>query len=616
MALQYGAGGTISAPGSKPIKLPASIRGTYTDPSMPQVLPLTNPSSPGYAPYNVPGNSAYTVGANPFAGNIFAGIPTTLAGTPYGAAYAQAQKYNYTPAQMRAVANQQASAQTNAALGASNASSAVEQAQLQAMMNRSGGFAAALGSYGPQYAAAMSQAYNQAANTVAQLGTGVVSSGGATLTAAQQAAQQIASDKTGGQGQVSSYDIPGMTGALTQTGVNIPGNSLAVSGANAAQMGIAGAQQDQDYALNNYNYYQQQATQALAQRTAERAQIIAQKPQLFQSALEAQRQDEYQTQSRSDNLVQAGTSYITSLKGLAVQTAQAQSQWLTGQAALTHINPATGQPMGGYVWADKGHTTIVPFKDLASYKEYTQRTTAMTNHWNDTVDAYNKRTNVEVRAANAKAAAANAPGKFDPKMSAAVHYIADGFGRPIVSSSKDGKPVPYSAPGKQPTALSTMDMLKISGTLSAVATNMKNGLPANAKTGAAAQDPIDIQSAMEKMKALGYFTNPKIAQAAFTALGQAYGLTTAQLLQVDQGIDPATGGAYGVTGAPGTATGYGPPTPAGVGAPGVPNDPKMAPGKAWNAKTDPIKSFIGTSIILTQSGRQVDTTTHKYLATG
>src|SRR4029077_8862161 len=176
----------------------------------------------------------------------------------------------------------------------------------------------ALGSFGPEYASAMQSAYNQAANTVSQFGTGVVQGGGQALQQAQGAAQAAAAAKTDGQGQVSSYNIPDITGTLTQTGVNIPGNSLAVSGLNAAQMGVYGAMADKGQALTTVDYYRQQAISALQQRAAERAGIIAQRPELYQNALEAQRQDNYQTQSRIDNIVNNATSYITSRRGLAV----------------------------------------------------------------------------------------------------------------------------------------------------------------------------------------------------------------------------------------------------------------------------------------------------------
>src|SRR4029077_5735482 len=236
-----------------------------------------NPYGTNYGgnPYSAAG-SPFTGGGTPFRGNIYAGIPTTVQQTPYGSAYAQAQRSLYTPQQLRTIAGQQAGAQINAQLGQSYASSAAEQAQLAAMQNRAAGLASALGSFGPEYASAMQSAYNQAANTVSQFGTGVVQGGGQALQQAQGAAQAAAAAKTDGQGQVSSYNIPDITGTLTQTGVNIPGNSLAVSGLNAAQMGVYGAMADKGQALTTVDYYRQQAISALQQRAAERAGIIAQ----------------------------------------------------------------------------------------------------------------------------------------------------------------------------------------------------------------------------------------------------------------------------------------------------------------------------------------------------
>src|SRR5215469_16369884 len=78
-----------------------------------------------------------------FSGNIYAGLPTSPMGTPYGPAISAAKQYLYTPQQLRTIANQQTGAQINAGLQASYANQAAEQAQLQAMQNRSAGLAAA-----------------------------------------------------------------------------------------------------------------------------------------------------------------------------------------------------------------------------------------------------------------------------------------------------------------------------------------------------------------------------------------------------------------------------------------------------------------------------------------
>ena len=304
---------------------------------------------------------------DPFSGNIFAGIPTQISQTPYGSMLAQAKQYLYTPQQLSNIANQQAQAQTKAALDASYANQTAEQATFAAMQNRAAGLAQALGNFGPGYASAIQDIYDKAAQTQAAVGPGVVQQGVGDMSTALAAAQQQAADKTGGQGQVTSYDPNALGATLQTTGVEMPGNALATSGANAAQMALYGAMADKAQIGAIGQYYQQQAVDALNQRTAERAQIIAQQPALYQQALEAQRQDNYQTQARIDDIIGQGQSWIAQRMGLRLQSAQAQSDWAFKVAGFTHQNPYTGQAQSGYIpvkLAD-GSTTIVPFADAA-----------------------------------------------------------------------------------------------------------------------------------------------------------------------------------------------------------------------------------------------------------
>jgi len=126
--------------------------------------------------------------------------------TPYDPMIASAKQYLYTPQQMRGIANQQASAQINAQLGATNASFNQQLQYLAAMQNRSAGLAQALGDFGPGYAGAIQDIYDKAAQTQAAVGPGVVQQGTGNMDAALAAAQQQVAGKTGGQGQVQSYD--------------------------------------------------------------------------------------------------------------------------------------------------------------------------------------------------------------------------------------------------------------------------------------------------------------------------------------------------------------------------------------------------------------------------
>jgi len=484
--------------------------------------------------------------------------------TPYDAMIQQAKGYLYTPQQLRGIAGQQTNAQTNAQLGAINASYAQQLAYLGAMQNRSAGLAQALGDFGPGYASAVQNIYDNAAQTMAAVGPGVVAQGQQQMQGNLDAAKAAVAAKTGGQGQVTTYNPTDIANTLSTTGVQMPGNALALSGANAAQLSLWGANADKAQMQNIVDYYNQQQTQALQQRTADRAQIIAQRPEIFQNALEAQRQDNYQTQNRIDNLVGQATNYVIQRNQIRMQQAQNLTEWGLAQMTATHISPWTHQPVGGYVWAPGSHKTVaVPYTAVTQAQHWQDQNT----YWQGRIQSYNQNYNLQQRKLNMQAATANNPGKFDKNMSTAVGYISDSFGRPIMRS-KDGQPQPYKSPTASAKPMSSLDQLKIQGTLGNVAESFKNGAH-DPKTGVQTQAPIDIMSAIQKMSALGYFTNPQIRNWAFNALGSAYGYTVPQVQQIASGVDPATGGAYGA-GPTGSATGYGPyqttTTPAGAGA--------------------------------------------------
>jgi len=339
--------------------------------------------SGGVAPVTITNPSQqYSSGfPNPFGGNIFAGIPTQLSQTPYGSMYAAAKQYLYTPQQLSNIASSQAQTQTNAALQASYANQTAEQSALTAMQNHAAGLAQALGSFGPDYSQAMQNAYNQAAQTVQGLGSGVVQAGQQAEQSNLDAAKASVAGATAGQGQVSSYDPSQLAASLQATGVTLPGNSLALQGYNAAQMGLYGAMADKAQVGAVAQYYQQQAVNALNQRTAERAGIIAQQPVLYQQALEAQRQDNYQTQQRIDDIVNQGQSWIAQRMGLRIQSAQAQSDWAFKVAGFTHQNPYTGQVQSGYIPIKlaNGQTTIVSYADAAKAAHWGAQGT----HWSN-----------------------------------------------------------------------------------------------------------------------------------------------------------------------------------------------------------------------------------------
>src|SRR5215469_6955551 len=416
------------------------------------------------------GTGGYGVSANPFLNNPY-GSPDFLAGfqpqwnipTPYDAQLAAAKAMLQTPQQGRTIAGQQVGAQISAALGGINASSTAQQQALAAMQQRSAGLAAALGSFGPQYAQTMSGIYNNAAATMGAVGPGVTGQGQADMSNALQAAQAQVAAKTGGQGQVTTYNPAAITGTLNTTGVQMPGNALVNQGLDAAQLGYWGAQADKAQAQTVTDYYAQQATQALQQAASERAQVVAQRPELFSQALEAQKQDSLAFQQNYDQLVGNATNYIMNRNQFRLNQLQSLGTWWTEQASLTHVNPLTGQPLGGYAWVPgTQHTVAAPYKDIATgqYQKAmaAAKTTQVYNqglHWAAQAQHWDNQTSTADKALALKAWQSQKPGKFDKNLSAAFHMVVDSQGRPI--PGPNGKVQGYAAPGKVATPLSAND---------------------------------------------------------------------------------------------------------------------------------------------------------------
>lgn len=236
---------------------------------------------------------------------------------PYDAIITNARAALTTPQQQRAASNQQVNAQINSQLGASRASSTAEQQQFAALQNRAAGLAAALGAMAPGQQQGVYNAYADAAKTVGSLGTGLTGAVASDWGAANQQAQQAVQQYLGGVGApAASYDLPALQSTGQLLGVTMPASTLATTALNqrALEGYDIGAQKAQ--AATKVQDYLQQAQDALNQRAAERATIIAQRPELFQTALSAQQARGDTAQNRLDTMVANSLSYIQSQRKL------------------------------------------------------------------------------------------------------------------------------------------------------------------------------------------------------------------------------------------------------------------------------------------------------------
>jgi hypothetical protein len=334
---------------------------------------------------------------------------------------------------------------------------------------------------------------------------------------------------------------------------------LRLVGANAAQLGLWGAAADKAQVQQVSDYYQQQQVRALQQRTADRAQVIAQEPQLFQQALEAQRQDNYQTQNRIDTMIGQAQDWISNRMSLRLQTAQAGWQAGLASMAATHVNPWTGEVQAGYTRLKDG--SIVDTKSALQAghwttqdQNYQKRTAAMQQHNQDYFTLGEDR----IKAAQTKASQG---GNFNSGLSKALGVAVDGKGHPILVNGKMVQ-MPKSTTGAS-KPLSQKDVLNFAGGMGAYARNLFNGAAATTKSAAIPKSTLD--QAIGIFMTNGYFQNAQLRPYAFQALANAYGVTTADIQNAAQGaqtgINQATGGAYegwGVTPV------YGPAAPAGV----------------------------------------------------
>lgn len=531
----------------------------------------------------------------------------TTVKTPYDIQLANARSSLLTPAQLRNVAASQAGSQINTQLGANYASSDAEQAGYLNLANRAAGLAAALGSAGPEQGQASFDVYNNAAKTIGSLGTGLVGAVSQDWQAEQAANQATIAKTLGpGLGKVDSYDPAALRSALQYTGVTMPGSGLANQALTARSLAQYGAQADKAQVALVSKDYISQAKQALDQRAAERTAIVAKRPELFQTALQAQREDNAQTQAHIDSLITASQTWLANKDKTKTAKEAAAHNWWLQQVAATHIDPITKQPVGGWTWADKGHTVVVPYQTKASLAQSKtrlgqgqQQLDLTEQHYADMKTHYDQMYNAAQKANDLKQQLADKPGKFDKNMSAAVGYISDAYGHPYLAA--DGKPVPYKTPGKAPKPMSTTDKLKIQGSMATYADTLKNGAT-DPKTGAELQKAVDIQTAVGMFAARGYLTG-KLAPWGLTALAQSYSLTPDQLRLVIKGYDPATGSRYGYVADQ-------PPVPEGYGEGKA--DPRYQVGRPWNPDGDKAIGLFGTTA-QTKSGHFVDMKTRKYI---
>ena len=251
-------------------------------------------------------------GAGGAGGGAAAGSQPSWA-NPYAALQKQLGQI-LSPAQLQAQAGKYASDAINAQLAAEKSSSALEQQQLMAQATRANEMAKALGQISAPSGQSIQDAYMQAARFEQGLGTGLTGDVAASQQqAADQASAQI-SQMTGGlANQVGGYDIPAERSVAQLTGVVMPARNLAEQAANASTLTQfqRGANIQQVGAIARD--YIQKAADASAAAAAERAKIIATRPDLTDKEVQALQANRTNQISQLMSLAQGTVQYHQAL---------------------------------------------------------------------------------------------------------------------------------------------------------------------------------------------------------------------------------------------------------------------------------------------------------------
>jgi hypothetical protein len=285
-----------------------------------------------------PSVQAYTPGPDPYGG-LLSGVSKSLAG--------------YTPAAMSGYAQRVAQAQVAPQIAAQQAQYGSQAALLKNLYNRQTGFSLALAQLANPNAQQIQGQYQQAANTMANIGQGFEGAQQQDFENAASQAQQTAAGMTGGKGSVQGlYDPSSLASTGYTTGYALPAMSLsdqAITAANdARQRQIASANQ---LGVTAANTQQQQALMA-ADNARQLAAIRAQEPGVYMGALTNQQQ---MRQSQLDTLAQL-TGQHANYKQNEAQMALTQSN-TAAQLAEQHrqdvisgtVQGANALIAGGYL---------------------------------------------------------------------------------------------------------------------------------------------------------------------------------------------------------------------------------------------------------------------------
>jgi hypothetical protein len=237
--------------------------------------------------------------------------------TPFDAVIgrANATLAGLTPKANRAAAAGAATARLAPQIASENASSAAAQRQYAEQFTRSSEFAKAMAALRGQTAGMATAPFVDTAGSLSAIARGINGASAAASQAAHdQAAQEVA--QSAGVGQVGGYDVPGMAATNQLTGVDLPARTM-----EAAAMGAAGtARNATDVTADQLgviaNQFNQQADDALATHQANLAQIRAQRPGIFEQALN-------DANARHDQAL-ATIASLTGNKASYLQTAASQ----------------------------------------------------------------------------------------------------------------------------------------------------------------------------------------------------------------------------------------------------------------------------------------------------
>src|SRR5215471_4078284 len=270
-----------------------------------------------------------------------------------------------TPAQQLAQARALVSPSITQELAAYNKSAGLESSQVSAQALRAQEYAKALGQLTAPSADAIKNQYMSAAAFEGGLGQGLTGDVAQGWQDATDRANAQAQQMTGGiGGSVGQYDPAAARSVAVLTGAAMPASTLAEQGSNAYAMAQFARQANVAQVGDIAQQYLQKLTDLKTTQDAERAKILAQRPDLVMKEL-GNLQTQHQNQITSlYNLANAQQKAKTDAATLAINWAAQQTKQQSADAYNSYLLGKTNLSAQELAWKKKYDQALIKDKQV------------------------------------------------------------------------------------------------------------------------------------------------------------------------------------------------------------------------------------------------------------